>query len=306
MKLFKNILATVLVLMISVITFFTWNLISSVVSNYQSMSLVALSGLPMVLFMIEIYVLLFAIYNYVCLKRRDAFFFRKYALIIASFALVGIVTSILDGTIVYHTFVGDYIFSAFPLFMLIIHVLFLGISVYAAIIALKQILQEKPEKTWKNGRFYWVREVLFAFMLMFALEKLGGFVLLPLYWSSYDSVYALPFYFQLLVPAFLVCAYFVDRQWLHDKKKNILLLSIAFGYSILSLIYMVVLGNILHENYQLIANPLSPVLQLERLLTKPYGFIIMYAFCLLYSGINLGLNIGRLIKENKSQKKAEA
>ena len=69
---------------------------------------------------------------------------------------------------------------------------------------------------------------------------------------------------------------------------------------------MVVAANILKENYQLIANPLSPILQLERLVTKPYGFIIMYAFCLLYSGINLGLNIGRLIKEKKSQEKAEA
>ena len=306
MKLLKNILATILVLMIAVITFFTWNLICSVVSNYQSMSLVALSGLPMIMFMIEIYVLLFGVYNYICLKRRDPYFFRKYSLILGSFALVGIVTSILDGTIVCHTFVGDYIFSAFPLFMLIIHVLFLGISVYSAVIAIKQICKEKPEKTWENGKFYWVREVLIAFMLMFALEKLGAFVLLPLFWSSYDSVYVIPFYIQLLVPIFLFCAYMVGRQWLHDKKKNIILLSIAFGYSILSLIYMVLAANILKENYQLIANPLSPILQLERLITKPYGFIIMYAFCLLYSGINLGLNIGRLIKEKKSQEKAEA
>lgn len=305
MKLSKNILATILVLMISVITFFTWNLIFSVVSNYQSVSLVSLACLPMVIFMIEIYVVLFCIFEYVVLKRRDPYLFKKYSLIVGCFAIVGIVTSIIDGTVVYHSFVRDYIFAAFPLFMLIIHVLFLGISVYCAINAFMQIFREKPEKTWENPKKYWIRQVLIALMLMFALEKLGAFVLLPLYWSSYDSVYVLPFYIQLLVPTFLFCSYMVDRHWLHDKKKNIILLSIGLGYSILSLIYMVILGSVLKENYQLIANPLSPVLQLERLILIPVGFIIMYVFSILYSGINLGLNIGRLIKEKKAEGKGE-
>ena len=297
MKLLKNILATFLVLMIGVITFFTWNLICGVISNYQSPSIVLISGLPMVIFMIEIYVALFAVFNYIVLNRRDAFFFRKYSLILAVFGVLGIVTSILDGTIIYHTFVGDYIFFAFPLFMLIIHALFLGISVYFAVISIRDICKEKLEKTWKNPRIYWIREVLMGLMLVFALEKLGGFVLLPLYWSSYDSVYVLPFYFQLLVPAFLFAAYMVDRHWLHDKKKNIMLFSIGLGYSIFSLVYMLILAKVMHESYQIIANPLSVVLQLERLLTKPVGFVIMYVFCLLYSGINLGLNIFRLLKE---------
>ena len=76
MKLLKNCLGTLLVLMIGVITFFTWNLIGSFVSNYQSLSPTALSGLPMIIFMIEIYVVLFGIFNYIVLERRDAFFFN--------------------------------------------------------------------------------------------------------------------------------------------------------------------------------------------------------------------------------------
>ena len=285
--------------MIGVITFFTWNLIFSFVSNYQALSPTALSSLPMIIFMIEIYVLLFAVFDYIVLERRDAFFFRKNSIIVGVLALFGIATSIIDGTLVYHTFIGDYIFSGFPLFMLIIHTLFLGISEYVGFIAFRQISQEKLEKTWKNPRFFYVRRVLVAFMLMFALEKLGGFVLLPFIWSSYDSVYVIPFYFQLLVPTFLFVSYMVDRHWLHDKKKNIILLSIGLGYSIFSLVYMVVAANMLHENYQLIVNPLSPVLQGERLITKPIGFIIMYGFCILYSAINLVLNIIRKVKEKK-------
>ena len=301
MKLLKNCLATILVLMIAVITFFTWNLIISFVSNYQALSPTSLSSIPMVIFMLEIFVVLYAVFEYVCLQRRDAFLFRKYSLITGCFAIVGIAFSIICGTFVYHTFVGDYVFAAYPLFMLIIHTLFLGISVYIAFISIKQILQEKPEKTWKNPRFYWVRQVLIALMLMFAFEKLGAVVLLPLLWSSYDSVYVLPFYFQLLVPIFLFVAYMVDRHWLHNKKLNIILLSIGFGYSLLSFIYMICLPKMLGGNYGPIVEPLAPIMQLERLIKNPYGFMILYAFCFLFAGINLVLNIVRLAKEKKAE-----
>ena len=301
MKLLKNCLATLLVLMIAVITFFTWNLIISFVSNYQALSQTSLSSIPMVIFMIEIFVVLYAVFEYICLGRRDAFLFRKYSLITGCFAVVGIALSIVNGTFVYHTFVGDYVFAAYPLFMLIIHTLFLGISVYIAFISIKQISQEKPEKTWKNPRFYWVRQVLIAFMLMFAFEKLGAVVLLPLLWSSYDSVYVIPFYFQLMVPMFLFVAYMVDRHWLHNRKINIILLSIGFGYSLLSFIYMVCLPKMLGGNYGPIVEPLAPIMQLERLIKNPYGFMILYAFCFLFSGINLVLNIVRLAKVKKAE-----
>ena len=302
MRLLKNLLGTVIVLMIAVITFFTWNLLGSLISNYQSLSMTSISSLPMVIFMIELFVILFAIFDHIVLKRKDAYFYKKYSLILGCFAIAGIITSILDGTIVYHTFIGDYIFVGFPLFMLIIHAILLGISVFLAIPSIMQICKEKPEKTWKNPRFYGVRRVLVAFMLMFGLEKLGGLVLLPIYWSSYDRGYVVPMLIQFLIPIFLFVSYMVDRHFKRDKKTNIILFSIAFCYSILSMTYMLILCNVWKGFYMNIANPLSPIMQLERLITKPLGAIILYAFCLLYSGINLTLNIIRLIKEKKAPK----
>ena len=97
----------------------------------------------------------------------------------------------------------------------------------------------------------------------------------------------------------------VDRHFKHDKKTNIILLSIALGYTICSLIYMLILGNIWKGFYMNIVNPLSPFFQIERLITLPLGAIILYAFCILYSGINLILNIVRLVKEKKAQPKEE-
>ena len=305
MRLLKNLLGTALVLMIAVITFFTWNLIASFVSNYQSLSVTSLSSLPMVVFMCELYIMLYAAYDHNVLKRKDAYYYMKYSIILGAFSIVGIAASIVDGTLVYHTFTGDYIFAGFPLFMLIVHAVLLGISVYLLIPSIIEIVKKNPEKPAKNPKLLTLRRVLLAFMLMFALEKLGGLVLLPIYWSSYDSGYVVPMLIQFLVPTYLFIAYMIDRQYKHDKKLNIILLSIGFGYTLLSMIYMLILCNVWKGFYMNIANPLSPIFQLERLLTKPLGAIILYAFCFLFSGINLALNIIRYLKEKKAQPKAE-
>ena len=223
MKVLKNILAVVLVLMISVITFFTWNLIFSFVSNYAALSRTSLSPIPMIMVMIEIYVCLFALYDYIVLKRRDAYFWRKYSLIVAGFDLVGFAFAIVCGTFVYHTFVGDYVCFAYPLIMLIVHGLFLCFSCYTAVFAFKSIAKDKPVKSWSNSKTDWIRKVLIAFLLMFGLEKLGAIVLLPTLWSGYDSVYVIPFYIQLLMPMALFITYMIDRTWKHSRKLNVIL-----------------------------------------------------------------------------------
>jgi hypothetical protein len=298
-QLFKNILAVILVLMISVITFYTWNLIFSLVSNYEALTMTSISSLPMVFFMIELYCLMFAAFGYVRLNRRDPYFFRKYSLVIGCFALLGIVSSILDGTIVYHTFVGDYVFFAMPLFMLIVHAIFLAAACYVAVLSWTNIAKQKPEKVKYNGKFYWVRETLVALLLMYALEKLGAIVLLPIFWSSYDSGYVVPFFIQLLVPAFIVVIYMLDRHFLKNRKISIILNSAVLCYSILSLIYIILMNKFA---YVLIINPLSPVLQLERLITKPIGAIVLYALSLIYPCITLTKHIVKIAKEKKEAK----
>ena len=150
MKLLKNICGVILVLMISVITFFAWNLIFTFVGNHASITHVEPSGLPMIILMIELYVVLFGVFNYAVLKRRDAYMFRKYAFVVGGFALAGVVTSVLCGTLVYHTFFGDYIFFAYPLVMLVVHVAFLCVSTYVAILSLKLIHKDHPQKTFRR------------------------------------------------------------------------------------------------------------------------------------------------------------
>ena len=298
MKVFKNILAILLILLISVITFFSFNLLFSVVSNYQSITPVAMAGIPMLMFMSEIIIFMVALFNKYKIKRNDPYFFRKYSIMEGCFAIVGATFSIVAGTYIYHSFVGDYIFFAYPLVMLIVHLFVLAVSLDIAIISIRIIAKEKPAKPEKNPKLYGLKEVLVSFLLVFALERLGAFVLLPVFWSGYDSVYVIPFYIELLIPAFMLVIYLLQAHVLHNKKLTLILSSSALAYTVFALIYMLVIS---HNNYPLTINPLSPILQLERLVTKPYGSIILFGFGIVVPALFILNMVTLMVKEKKSQ-----
>ena len=302
MKILRNFLAVLVVLMISVITFFSFNLLFSFVSNYQAISKTSLAWIPMMMFMCEIYVALFAIFNYVDLKRKDAYFWRKYSIMMGCFALVGLASSIAVGAYSYGTFFGDYIFVAYPFVMLCIHAILCAFSCYTAFISIRLIIKDKPEKTWKKSVIERIRGVFIALLLVFALEKLGAVVLLPLLWSSYDSIYVLPFIIQLLMPMALFVTYMIDLHWKHSMKLNVILYGSILCYSLFSFIYMVVASR---GNYPTFANPLSPILQLERLLTTPIGFVFMYLVCVIGSFVLFMGSASKIIVDKKKAQKAK-
>ena len=139
MKTLKKILFVLYVLMLAVITFYTFNLVCSLISNYQSVSRTTMSCIPMFMFMLICIIFLFIIFNFVVYKRRDPYFVRKYAITVGIMSLIGVIFSILCGTYVYHKFFGDYVFQAYPFVMLFVHLVFLAISIYYLVLALKDI-----------------------------------------------------------------------------------------------------------------------------------------------------------------------
>lgn len=296
MKTLKKILFVLYVLMLAVITFYTFNLVCSLISNYQSVSRTTMSCIPMFMFMLICIIFLFIIFNFVVYKRRDPYFVRKYAITVGIMSLIGVIFSILCGTYVYHKFFGDYVFQAYPFVMLFVHLVFLAISIYYLVLALKDIKENKPENTFKVSKLYWLREFALGLILTFALEKLGAFLLIPIYFSGVDGIYVLPYLIELLIPTLIFVTFMIHEHWLHNRKVTIILSSIAFGYSLFSCIFMIAISK---GTYPLTTTPLSPIMQLERLVTQPIDFILIYAFSFLLSGLNLGNNIVMSLKEKK-------
>ena len=298
MKTYQKILAALLVLMVAVITFYSFNLVTSLVSNYQSISRTSISWIPMFMFMLICIILLFAGFNYFVYKRKDAYIVRKYSLTIGIMSLIGVIFSILCGTYVYHNFFGDYVFLAYPFIMLLVHTILLVLSCFCLYISIDDIRRNKPFNNFKTPKLYWLRELVLGLILTFALEKLGAFILLPIYYSSVDGIYVLPYYIQLLIPTLVFATFMIHEHWLHNRKVTIVLTSIAFGYSLASMIYMIAISK---GTYPLTTTPLSPVQQLERLTVLPVDFILLYGLCLLISGLNLGNNIVMTLKEKRKK-----
>lgn len=297
MKQLKFALFTVITLMLSVIAFYTFNLVFSFVSNYQAISVTSLAMLPMLFIFGNLVTAYIAVYRWQVRKISDPYFFRFYGIFCSVLSVLGIVSAILNGTIVYHSFVKDYIFKCYPLFTLLISIFMLGISVAILFVSQRKIVTEKIEKKTKFNLFYGIRSFGLGELTVFALERLGAFMLVPVYWSSYDSIYTLPYLIQLLIPSLILITYIIHEDFLHSRKVTLSLSAAGFGYSVISLIYVIAMG---WNTYPLMINGLSAVQQFERLVTFPLDLILLYGLSLLLTFLNGLNNAIMLIKEKKT------
>lgn len=297
MKALKIALFTLFVIMLSIITFYSFSLIFTVVANHEALDLVSLSGIPMIMLMCALIACLAAGYRYVVRKQQDSYLVRQFAILVAFFSLVGLVFSILCGTIIYGSFVKDYIFKCYPLLMLILHTVLLGTSVY--VIVNCQISLKKGEEEMTKFPFaYQLRSFGIGVLLLFALNRLGAFVLIPYYWSDYDSVYTLPYLFQLLVPSVVLITYLLHEDFLRNRKVTLILSGSCLAYSLFSMIYMICMSK---GNYPLTLNSLTAIQLFERLVKYPIDAWILYGVSFLIPFLNGLNNTVMIIKERKAK-----
>ncbi len=284
--------------MLSIITFYSFNLIFTVVANHQALDLVSLSGLPMIIFMISLITILIAGWRYYKRKETDIYYVRYYSVVVGVMSLVGLGMSIFTGAGIYHNFLGPYVFNCYPLIMTIVNGLLLAGSITMFVSITVVIKKENINKTYQGTFVYGLREAGLSILLTYALERLGAFILIPIYYSSYDSAYVIPYLIQLIIPAFIFITYLSHEFFGANRKRTFILSCIAFGYSLFSLIYMIVISK---RNYPLTINPLSAIQQFERLVTYPISAIILYTISLALPFLN-ALNNGIMMSKEKKNK----
>ncbi len=287
--------------MLSVISFYSFNLIFTIVANHKSLDLVTFSGLPLIIFMIILIIILMAGWRFLKRKETDLYYARYYSIVVLAMSSVGLALSIFVGTAVYHTFVGPYVFTAYPLIMLIVYGLLIGGSIRTICVINKNIKENNVEKTYKGSAAYGLREAGIGILLAYALDRLGAFVLLPIYFSSYDGAVTIPYLIQLIIPAFVLFTYVTHEFFGANRKRTFILSCVALGYTLFSLIYMIAMSK---GNYPLTINSLSMVQQFERLVTFPVSAILLYGVSLIIPFLN-ALNNGVMLIKEKKAKQAE-
>lgn len=289
MKNLKFALSVIVALMLSIICYYVSNLFFSLVSNYAALSLTSISMLPLVFIFASLLTISILFYKVSVRQTKDVFFVRRYSLLVSIFSLLGFVFAILCGTIVYHTFVGRYVFPGYPLFTLIINAILLGLGVYEFVILTLKIKKENLVKGYKTSIKGGFKTFGIVMLSLFAMNRLGALLIVGVWYSPIDGAYVLPYVFQLLVPSLVLTTYILKTDFLKEGNVPFYMLVGILGYSLFSLLYMVIVS---HNAYPLTINPLSAIQSLERLTKMPIDFVVMY---LVTIGLPSALLIRKLI-----------
>lgn len=292
----KNIgftISAILVLAISLLVFYVSNFIFIIIGNHAALDLVIFAGFPMYLITASVVTFFISSYRYQIKNQKDSYFVRHYGRLYTVFGFIGLLFSLFVGVVVYKSFFKDYIFFGYPFFTALLNAGICAFGVYLWIKSQKKI-NKGEQRTFKPDWKYNLKTLGLTLLLLFALNRLGAFLLIPCYYSDIDGAWTLPYLFELLVPATCMVAYCVKDN---KKDSKIPLISgiICLSYSIISLIYMIVVSV---GRYPLTLNSLSVIQQLERLIKIPSAFILLYAVSILIPLISIILHLIKSKKEN--------
>lgn len=276
----RKICLIALLIIGSLLSFYAFNLLFIAICNHRGVSRVTLAGFP--IYMVIMTIVCLILYNYRLLTHQENTFVlsKHYGLTIMITSLIGIAFSILAGAWVYKSFTKEWIFTCYPLVMILVHTLIFLASGYLFLISKKQLKINPEEKKRKINAYYVFYNIGFVSLLLYALNRAGAFLLLPVFWSIENSFMMIPFYLQLLLPLLILIIHCLYKHFLKEEKKRLLVYiscGIIVGYSVFSMIYT---GIITYYNYPNAINVLSPLLQLERLVTFPIDYIAIYSVCI--------------------------
>ena len=270
------VLLTFLGVFASILFHFGSTLLYEVVSNYEALSLIELSGLPMFMFIASLICVIFFLYRALVLKRTNPYTKRFYALLVMIFSALGFISAIAVGVVVYHNLFARFVFIAYPFVMMLANLASLAASIYYFVISNKQIKEEQPEKPARSRVRHVFATMGFTFLILYSFTKLGSLFLLPLLFSPVDGYLAIPFYLQFLVPFAALACFLICRDAIKPELKTkfgLIANCVILAFSIFTFIYMVIVSK---YSYPGMVNAVSNSMHLERLITFPINFIVLY------------------------------
>ena len=263
--------------------FYTTNLILFDVGNntygFQDLGIiVSLAG-----FIVTLDFVVLTIFIIRSLKNKNNMrqFVKTYSTIIAAFSLVGIVCSILTGTVFYSSLLAPYPFPGYGLICLIIH----SLSLVASLLIRFYFVKKLPEDTeTKKLTFKQVmKSIGYGLLFYFAYDRLGALLCAPIYVEPSTLYMTFLFYIYLTVPMMVVVyvsLFYFDITTDNSKGK------IIFAIVIIALNLFTGLPTILIGWLNpLFVSTVSPAVGLERLASMPVVILIHFVgvtvFCII-------------------------
>ena len=290
------ILMIIITLAGSIVTFYGTNLLLSDVSNmfYMTVTKDVISSLP--IFFISLDFVLAAI-ALIRLYRHPQF--RKcgtllYSGILFCFSAAGIVSTVLTGTVIYHSFTAPYPFKGATLLCLFIHTLLAVISV----IQIKRAVKWENDSEKRKIKLHYIIYTAFLSTLVFyAFNRTGAFLMMASFVQLSTLNITVWFYLALLLPLLnLMHSLFYSFDVYSRYPKLSLIYAIA--QTVLCIVLFLVTVLVCMKNTAFIS-AVSPAVAIERLITIPidtyahFGLVLLQDLYELYIVIR-NIRKGRL------------
>ncbi len=282
----------------SMICFYATNLILSDVANmfYMSVTKDVISSLPIFSAAVESVIIFICIFHcglYISERQR---ILKLNAAVTAFISVIGIITSVLTGKMIYGSFTAPYPFSGSTIISLVFHFIILIASVFTFN---KCRYTENSSLTFGMRLKRGLQHIVMAVFIYYAFDRFGAVLWMPAYAQISTLHKTFFFYISLLLPLCLMIHHFRYRMNLYRNKD---IAGIAFSVIYLAadmfLCAAVFTGGVNDTQF---VSAVSPVMGIERLLGMPVISITHFIMMTLPIIITLAVSIVRFLKNRTAK-----
>lgn len=299
-KKIASIVLIVLCVLTGIFTFFGANLLWSDVANmgYGVKDANIIASFPLVMTFCQAILGVIYLSRYIRRPQYVKSMTKKYLIIFMCFSLVGIVTSIMSGVMIYHSFVKPYPIPAYCLTMIIINVIFIASGVYFYILTCKKMKDDETKR--KFNIFYVLYTFATSIIMFFVFERFGAFLYFPFFieWSTINLTW--PFAITLLVPMSMAVQMFLYNYPKYNEKPLGGLI-FAIVNLVLGVSSNVAMGIIEYYNTKAVS-AVSPAMAIGRLDCSTITFKLVCGFTLIIGFICLAKAILVFVKSKVGNK----
>ncbi len=284
----RDIIILALVLLLgSFFVFFATNCFITIIFNYEANwhFPYIFAVIPHLIFAIEFVTFLIFFTRYLrCEEEYRKHLVKVYAWQFIVHSLIGLVMTILGGTVSYHNFLIN---NPYPGVLIVCLLTNIVIGALAAFVLIKVSINGKEElkKPMKVSHvFFTIGASLFTF---FAFNRFGAFLWSFIYMDYSRFWFTLPFYLSLLVPIVILFAFINPVMGIKAKsfkRAEFIIWPCILLFSLCTCLYVVLIG----AKDPSMTSLTSAAMPISRIATKPIDGILLY-------GVNILMPLGRLI-----------
>lgn len=297
-KKFASILLIIVTTVGSFFTFYGANLLFSDVGN-MGMGIKdpnIISSFPMIMIFCQFILGEIYLVRYIKRPQYVKAMSKKYLIIFACFSLVGLITAIVSGIIIYHSFFKPFPIPAYCFVMIVTHTLFIAAAIYFYILVNKRMKDDEEKREFSV--LYVLKTIGFSLFVFFAFERFGAFLYSPFFIEWRTFYLSWPFIITLLVPMSMFIQCFLNN-YAKYREKPLCGLFFAIINMVLGISCNVAVMIIGYSDSRLVS-AISPAMALERLQCSRIDIVIITVLTVIVGAYALQYSLRMYLKSKKN------